>query len=66
MNAPLRYVVIETDEDGTEHVWGPFTDKRADDATDALLRAGGYHVRSVVLHSSAALTIELPDWRRVA
>jgi hypothetical protein len=61
-----QYVVVETGDDGSLNVWGPFSDSRADAAVNALLESGANHAQAVFLRSSSDLTNELPDWRRVA
>ena len=68
MRIDWRYCVIETWTDGSEHVWGPFSEHRAEMAADALREAdngvGVTHVRVSRLHPSSHLDHEYPDWKR--
>jgi hypothetical protein len=65
--SPGKYVVIETDTDGTVLVFGPFSWARADMAVDALQELGSVEsARALPLLSSSDLTRDLPDWRRTS
>lgn len=61
-----RYCVVEEWPDGLTQAWGPFSEHRALMAADALREAAG-EIRAVhvlPLHTSTALSRELPDWTR--
>ena len=64
----LRYCVLETWTDGTKHVWGPFSEHRAEMAADALRTADHgmclESARVLVIKPSARLDYEYPDWKR--
>lgn len=60
-----KYVVIATEEDGSLSAWGPLSGHRADQAVAALSEIGIEHAFALVLRSSAALSIEVPDWTRM-
>ena len=64
----LRYCVIETWTDGSEHVWGPFSEHRANMAADALRDAdngvGLDSVHVLPMWSSSHMDREYPDWKR--
>lgn len=63
-----RYVVVEEWADGLTQAWGPFSERRASMAQDALRAAEG-GVREVYIlpvYTSGQLDRELPDWKRDA
>jgi hypothetical protein len=68
MSARQAYCVVETWTDGSEHVWGPFSEHRAAVAADALSDVDGgvglAHVRVQPLLSSSRMDSEYPDWKR--
>jgi hypothetical protein len=61
-----RYAVIATEADGHQTAYGPFSNRIADAAVSALLESGSDTAVALYLYSSADLSAELPDWKRVA
>jgi hypothetical protein len=59
-----KYVVIATEEDGSQSAWGPLSGHRADQAIAAFHEIGIGHAFALV-QSSADLTAEVPDWTRM-